>query len=252
MNETGTEDFDSPFDRSSDRYLSSSIFTDGEDLSWIGEWLGECATVLDVGAGTLHTAGYLAEAGAPLSVGLDPSRAMLKDGLERYSGVKTACGTASTIPFESSQFEGVACRYAAHHFPSLGSFLTEARRVLADDGQLVVQDIVVDEGSLGDWINEVAGLRDPTHERYRTGEEWTRELTDAGFDVTETRGFPLQLSYGDWLDRSDPPKSNRQRIEKAFGQLSEEEAERINLTSSEGRPETFAYDVWICRCRVSP
>lgn len=233
-----------PFDRGSDRYLKSAIFTDGPDLGTIADWLSGSRCVLDAGAGTLHAGGYLAENGIPRVVALDPSRAMLREGLDSYTGVAPIVGSAETLPFAPKVFDGLVCRYAAHHFANPEDFFHGARRVLEPGADLVFQDLVIEANDgLGELINEIAELRDPSHEAYRTPETWEQLLTEAGFDVKDAEKFSLSLTYRDWVDRSDPPRENREEIRRLLGTLSEEDRRRIGFVESDGMPQEFEYPV---------
>lgn len=238
-----------PFDESSKDYRESSIFTSGDDLGQIGAWMEGTESVLDVGAGTLHTAGYLAEHDASDTVGLDPSRPMLREGRQRYGSVRPVQGTSESIPFAHDAFGGVVSRYAAHHFASPNPCFREIRRVLKPEGTLVFQDLVVEKADgLGDIINRVASLRDPSHEHYRSPKQWEKLLRETGFEVCERHQFLLPLTYEDWLNRSDPVPDGRRRIESLFEQLDEDQRRRINLTMSNGRPDRFEYPVAMFRC----
>lgn len=240
---------DNPFDESSRDYLESSIFTDGEDLDRIANWLDGCRSVLDVGAGTLHTAGYLREHGVPRSVGLDPSRSMLREGRGRYESVLPAAGRAESLPVRQGSFDGLVSRYAAHHFTEPLESLREMRRVLEPEGTLVFQDLVVPcDDQLGTIVNQIAELRDPSHQLYRSPKQWEDLLEKTGLKVLDRQQFWLSLTYEDWLNRSDPVPDARNRIESLLNQLDEQQQGRIKLTRSNGRPDTFEYPVAMFRC----
>lgn len=242
----------SPFDDASREYLESTIFTEGADLDRLEDWLGNANCVLDVGAGTLHTAGRLKQAGVSYVAALDPSLAMLREGMGRYRSVQPIGGSAEALPVKSNVFDGLVCRYAAHHFEAPEVFLGEAKRVLEPAGTFAFQDLVIEaDDELGRRINEIAGLRDPSHERYRSPDQWGELLEESGFEVMALERFKLPLDYEDWIDRSDPPADSRETIKGLFAKFSEAQRRRINLTMTENRPESFEYSVAIVRCRPS-
>lgn len=246
---SGDEVGSNPFDRSSKKYLESAVFTEGSDLTRIGEWLRDCEFVLDVGAGTLHTAGYLSDDGTSRVVGIDPSLPMLREGRSRYESVRSVGGRSELLPFGASTFDGVVCRYAAHHFADPEPFFREVRRVLKPGGELVFQDLVIErEDELGERINEIATLRDPSHERYRSPAEWRRFLEATGYVVRDSEGFTLPLNYETWLERSDPPAEARETIESLFAVFPEDHRRRINLDGEGGGPTRFEYPVLMLRC----
>ena len=49
-------------------------------------------------------------------------------------------GDAEHLPFEPGSFDMVTCSNSFHHYPHQGRALAEMRRVLKDDGELVIVD----------------------------------------------------------------------------------------------------------------
>ena len=100
-------------------------------------------------------------------------------------------------------FELVTCRVAPHHFDSIPEFLAEARRVLKSGGTLAIVDNVVPPGPVGDYVNAFERLRDPSHLRAWTMDEWREAIKAAGF----TLGFDEQLfkkmEFKSWAARYD-------------------------------------------------
>ncbi|MFB6346011.1 MAG: class I SAM-dependent methyltransferase, partial [bacterium] len=240
-----------PFDNSSQEYLESAIFTEGADLDVITDWMGECSAVLDVGAGTLHTAGRLSACGVSWVAGLDPSLPMLRDGSSRYGSVRPIAGRSEDLPFGRESVEGVVCRYAAHHFSAPERFFREAKRILVPGGTLVLQDLVVEKADdLGDRINGIAELRDPSHGRYRSPSQWRNLVKEAGLVVQEAEHFTLPLNYDDWIERSDPSRDSRRTIRERFDELSASQRRRINLSYTDGEPDSFEYPVMMLRCSL--
>jgi SAM-dependent methyltransferase len=174
---------------------------------------------------------------------------MLREGLKRYPTAIPVAGTSEALPCRQSGFDGLVSRYAAHHFEEPETSLLEMRRILNPEGTLVFQDLVVEkDDELGSIVNRIAELRDPSHEQYYSPKQWGELLRDTGFTVLDRQQFLLSLTYGDWLNRSDPVPDARDRIESLFDQLDELRRERLNLTTSGGRPDTFEYPVAMFRC----
>ena len=95
--------------------------------------------------------------------------------------VRIHLASAMDLPFPNQRFDLLFCLEAAHCFVDKRRFLQEAHRVLRDDGQLVLADIVgTNHLPLVNWqpalkLNLV------------TASDWARMLEDEGFTVQEKR-----------------------------------------------------------------
>ena len=95
--------------------------------------------LLDLGCGTGF---FLAELMAehPGSVGLDISHAMLKVSDQYVDGAKLVTGDAEKLPFAPGAFDVVFCKGSLHHTRDHVGFLRHCRRVLQEDGVLVMSE----------------------------------------------------------------------------------------------------------------
>jgi ubiquinone/menaquinone biosynthesis C-methylase UbiE len=166
-------------------YRESEAHREGEDLDLIVEWSEGAKTALDVGTGGGHVARRLREAGINV-VTTDPAPGMQPDVLCR----------AEDVPFADGSFDVVACRVAAHHFEDVGKAMAELARVSRD------QVIVVDNAFLDDSAEEADRVRDPSHVRNYTEEEWRRFFADAGLRVEELQHLDKLIEVEPWLERA--------------------------------------------------
>jgi SAM-dependent methyltransferase len=166
-------------------YRESEAHREGRDLELFAEWVPAGSVVLDVAAGGGHVARRLREAGAEV-VTCDPAPGMRADVL---------CG-AEDLPFADTSFDVVTCRVAAHHFEDVRAALREMARV---SGDLV---LVADNLFLGDAGEEADRLRDPTHVRNLSEEEWRAVFADAGLDVEAFEREEKRIELGPWLTRA--------------------------------------------------
>jgi SAM-dependent methyltransferase len=92
---------------------------------------------LDVGTGTGRCLHLLAGAGARLIVGVDCSLPMLR---RRDAGAPVLCGDACRLPFGDGQFDLVCSSLMAGDLADLGTWISEASRVLQPGKHLVYSD----------------------------------------------------------------------------------------------------------------
>jgi len=120
------------------------------------------------------------------------------------TNLRTTYAKAEALPFEDESFDLVTCRIAPHHFDSIPEFLAEVHRVLKPGGIFALVDNVVPAGSVGDYVNAFERLRDPSHLRAWTLEEWRDALKVAGLPATHEEKIYKTMEFKSWAQRYDP------------------------------------------------
>lgn len=94
--------------------------------------------MLDLGCGDGRLSGLLAAAGADVT-GLDPSTVALERARARHPALRFESPAADgSLPFEDGPFDLVVCLYVLEHVADTQRLMSEARRVLAPRGVLVL------------------------------------------------------------------------------------------------------------------
>lgn len=190
-------------------YRTSEIHSQGEDLDLTVAWCepAEGVTVLDVATGGGHVA-YTFSPHVARVWATDITQEMLdqvKAEADRrgLANVRTAYAKAEALPFEDGSFDLVTCRIAPHHFDSIPEFLSEVHRVLKPGALLALVDNVVPAGSVGDYINAFERLRDPSHLRAWTMEEWRSALGAASLAIEHEEQIYKTMEFKSWAQRYD-------------------------------------------------
>lgn len=203
------------FDPRAQAYLSSSVHAAGPDLEHARQLVASAlpadrAVALDAGCG----AGHLGFALAPLVsrlVAADPAPAMLatvqRAARERgLAHLETCQAEAAALPFADASFCLMASRYSAHHWRDVPASLTELRRVAKPGGWLLMIDLLGGATPLVDThLQAMELLRDPSHVRDYTVEEWQRMIGGAGFEMAGMQSWPLRLEFSSWIARMNTP-----------------------------------------------
>jgi SAM-dependent methyltransferase len=178
-------------------FRESLTHREGPDLDLLVEWCepGPGVKVLDVATGGGHVARRLREEGCTV-VTVDPAPGMKAD----------VVAPADHLPFEDGSFDVVTCRIAAHHFPDIAAAVAEMARV--SNRLLVIEDNLF----RGEHVEEAERLRDPTHIRCYSEDEWKELVTGAGFEVEQVERFDRRQSVDAWLERVDTPADAAVRI----------------------------------------
>jgi SAM-dependent methyltransferase len=141
--------------------------------------------ILDVASGGGHVARRLREHGAEV-VTLDPAPGMRAD----------VVAAAEDIPFADGSFDVVVTRIAPHHFPEIGKAVGEMARVA--NRKLVIEDTLY----TSEEVEAAEQLRDPTHVRSYSEEEWRELIESAAFEVERVELFEKTHVVEDWLART--------------------------------------------------
>jgi ubiquinone/menaquinone biosynthesis C-methylase UbiE len=171
-------------------YVRSVTHASGPDLVRMVELAAPGAddALLDVATG----GGHVARVFGPLVgwvVLADLTRAMLVEAVDFLTssglrGIERVAADAEALPFAEATFDLVTCRIAPHHFPRPDRFVMESARVLTPGGRFVLIDSTVPEGSVGEFFNRFEKVRDPSHVRSLTIEEWSELIRGAGLSLT--------------------------------------------------------------------
>ncbi len=210
-------------------YAISAVHAQGASLARLLAILPLQPTwrVLDVATGAGHTAHTLAPHVRQV-IAVDLTLPMLAQTrqLAQAKGlaqVEVSAGDAEAIPFAAASFDLVTCRLAAHHFPEIGRFLAEVARVLKPGGLLAIADNVVPGSRLrgkkaaiqreaGRYVNAFEKLRDPSHQRCLSIEDWQDALVDAGFTLTHQELLDMALDFEGYAARMRVPPLDKLRL----------------------------------------
>jgi SAM-dependent methyltransferase len=180
-----------------DAFRESPTHREGPDLDLLVEWCepGHDVKVLDVATGGGHVARRLREEGCTV-ITVDPAPGMRAD----------VVAPAEKLPFADGSFDVVACRIAAHHFRDIRRAVAEMARV--SDRLLVIEDNIF----RGEHVEEAERLRDPSHVRCYSEDEWREMVNAVGFEVEQLEHFARRQSFDAWLARVDTPPDTGEQI----------------------------------------
>ena len=209
------------FGANASSYLTSETHARGDDLEYLrnlgSRQPGLC--VLDLGCGAGHVSFALAPFASRV-VAYDLSQAML-DVVSRAAAEKgmaniaTRQGRVETLPFADAEFELVVCRYTTHHWNDVAAGLSEAYRVLRRGGRAIFIDVVSPEPALlNTHLQAVELLRDMSHARNYSADEWRHMLAGCGFVAEGFQSWKLRMEFASWVARigTSLPRQNAIRI----------------------------------------
>jgi ubiquinone/menaquinone biosynthesis C-methylase UbiE len=204
-------------------YVTSTAHAQGKELDRLVEiaqpqpdWIA-----LDVATGGGHTALKFAPLVAQvIATDITPKMLDAAQAFIATNGVKNVTfrlADAEDLPFEDGTFDLVTCRIAPHHFPHGARFVHESSRVLKAGGLLLVQDHVLPEDAqAARYIDAFERLRDPSHHRAYTTNEWVGMFQAAGLKVEGAEQIVKRHEFVPWAERQS---CTRQVIERLTGMV---------------------------------
>jgi SAM-dependent methyltransferase len=175
------------WDERAQAYRDSETHRAGADLDALVAWCdpGPGVAMLDVATGGGHVADRLRALGCEVTTsdaaaGMDPD---------------VVC-PAEALAFPDGSFDAVACRIAAHHFADPARAVAEMARV--SRRLVVIEDTLFTDPR----VEEAERLRDPTHVRSYTEDEWRGFVAAAGLRVTDCAVFDKRHPLEPWLART--------------------------------------------------
>jgi len=228
-------------------YVHANSFVGGKDLDAAAELLKPSRedNMLDVACGGGHTAFYFAPMVRQV-VASDLTMQMLKKAQEHIAeegnvdNVIFREADAEDLPFPAGSFTLLTCRIAPHHFPDIPRALKEFHRVLRRGGRMVIIDTLLpSDPEIADFYQTMEKMRDPTHVRAFTEEDWVQMIDDAELILHETRILPKQHDFHDWARRAGMSKDRIQELNRFFMDAPAKIHDFFQIESFAGEVETY-------------
>jgi ubiquinone/menaquinone biosynthesis C-methylase UbiE len=206
------------FGATAENYAASRSHQQGDDLARMVELAQPRPTdrLLDIATGGANVARVFApHVGSALATDLTPAMLAAAETALRARGIANvdfAEADAEDLPFPDRSFEIVTCRIAPHHFPRPDRFVAEVARVLTPGGRFLLVDSTVPAGDVGDFWNSFEEVRDASHVRSLTVDEWSALIHDAGLVVHVVEPYPKRHDFADWVGRAEVSEERRAEL----------------------------------------
>lgn len=211
----------SQFGARASAYVTSAVHAGGEDLAALTEMAAHAKPghAIDLGCGGGHVSyAMAAHSGQVTSVDLsaDMLAAVARTAAERGLGnIETVEASVEALPFEEGHFDFLGCRYTAHHWHDVNAGLREGRRVLKAGSPALFIDVIAPAHPLLDThLQVVELLRDTSHVRDYSLQEWIAMLGNAGFGIQKVRTFRVRMEFETWTRRMATPTDLVQTIRR--------------------------------------
>lgn len=251
MDNTVKQKVKETFGKNADKYITSDSHARADDLPLLIEWLqpDKTWTVLDIATGGGHVTKTLSpHAGMVFST--DLTEAMLENTADHLRGsfdnIQYVIADAEALPFLKATFDAAVCRIAPHHFPHPERFIAEASRVLKKGGRFILIDNVAPvDSELADFINTVEKLRDDSHSRCLSKEEWAKLLKEHGMKELKSADRKKILQYPSWVARTTENEEQAERVAGHLIAANEKAMDYFSIEIVNGDIRNFTIDEWM-------
>ena len=218
----------------------------GRELQLVVDFAAAKGTerVLDIGTGAGHTALALAPRVAsvvltdPVPTMLATARRLFADGGIRNAEFVEA--VAERLPFPDASFDIVSTRLAAHHFDDVALAFREVARVLRPGGAFIFVDTLApEESESAAYQNEVETLRDPTHRRIYTQQEWIAFAEEAGLRIAKLEVVSKTHDFEPWLERGGEDEATQGRVRARFLDAPATPVRDLEIVVTDGQVKSF-------------
>ncbi len=236
MNEK--EEVKKQFGANAQNYVNSQVHAKGASLGRLVELVQPQShwQLLDIATGAGHTALTFAPHVAHVTI-TDLTPQMLDKAAQlaqekSITNVSFKIADAEALPFDDGMFDCVTCRIAPHHFPNIPQFIAESFRVLKNGGVFAVVDNVVPGTHLrgkkanlireaANYVNAFEKLRDPSHGRCLSLNEWMTEYKKVGFTDVYSETAEKEMDFDWWANRMNVTPENKTRLKAMLIQAPE-------------------------------
>lgn len=236
------------FGDSAANYATSAVHVSGADLDAMlqAEPLNDTMHILDAGCGAGHTAlAFAPHVKSVIAYDLTPAMLTQVERLAVGRGITnitTQAGDVESLPYENASFDLVVSRYSAHHWPHPQTALGELKRVLKPGGAFILSDIVAKADLTADtYLQAVEVLRDPSHVRDHTIDQWRRMFHAAQFTADVLLAFDIQLGFYNWCRRMNTPHAVVDAIKFLLNAAPSDVRAAFNLPAEWRTAEEFTF-----------
>lgn len=117
------------------------------------------------------------------------------------------------LPYSDGEFSIVITRYSFHHFLEPKNVLSEMYRVCKSGGRIMVVDVALPDEKI-DKYNVMEKLRDPSHTKALTHQEFENLFNDLGLADNKKATYIVEVELEQQLEASFPNMGDDIKIRK--------------------------------------
>jgi ubiquinone/menaquinone biosynthesis C-methylase UbiE len=148
--------------------------------------------------------------------GIDLTEEMIKEAIKRQTelslnNLSWDIGTACPLPYPDSSFSVVITRYSFHHFLDPQAALDEMIRVCKPGGGILIADVALPSDNV-EAYNHMEKLRDPSHTKALSFEEWEQLFNESGLRDLRRWSYKVPMELEKQLKASFPNSGDDKKV----------------------------------------
>ena len=170
------------------------------------------ASVLEVGSGTGNFLRQFDDV-AGYKVGVDLTFGMLAEGRRRHPSIAPVQADGRRLPFASRSFALATTAQTLHHVADPLPLLRELRRVVSEEGRVLIVDQVSSERFEEIAVrHELEILRDPSHAATRPPSAFTIMTGAVGLEIVDQKIYTGENRLSQWMWPGEYPESRIEAV----------------------------------------
>ena len=168
-----------------------------------------------------------------------------------YRSIWHVIADAEALPFLEDTFDLITCCITPHHFTIPKEFIIEVARVLKPGGKfLLIDNVAPGEGSLDEFMNTVERLRDDSHVRCLSVNEWQKLFDLYGLQVIQSLNRKKTFQFP-WVARTTTSQEQIDRVKQYMFAASVDTQKYFSVVINNNRIQSHEIDEWMVLCEKS-
>ena len=164
------------------------------------------------------------------------------------SNIDYRVAPAEELPFHDKSIDLVSTRLGAHHFTDFSKFLQESKRIMKDNADLVLIDLMTPESAaVGSFLDQFENMTDPSHNRILKESEVKSLLKVNGFRIKHFSSIGLFIEFEDLFQRYQLNEEERLEILKFVHQQPQSTKDQLGIKYNQGgQPSSMFNRKMVC------
>jgi ubiquinone/menaquinone biosynthesis C-methylase UbiE len=176
--------------------------------------VGPGATVVEVGAGTGNFLS-LFDDGTRRLIAVDVTPAMLHEARSLFPSMELVIADGAALPFPARSIDLVASAQTLHHIREPVPVLMQMRRVVTDEGRvLIVDQVATEKVEEMMMMNKLDSLRDPSHAGCRPPSALRIMVQAAGLEIDAEEIHESVERFSTWMSHHEFPEERIAEVER--------------------------------------
>ena len=170
-------------------------------------------SVMEVGVGTGNFLALFEERASRL-IGVDVTWEMICQARARYPCMELVLADGARLPFPARSIDLVTTAQTLHHVRDPLSVVKEMRRVVTDEGRVLILDqVATEKAEEALMMNELDRLRDPSHAACRPPSAFRIMLQAAGLHIEAEEIHESTERFSTWMSPEEFPEERIAAVE---------------------------------------